>query len=190
MKTEFECRFLDINIEEMRGKLAAAGFTCTQTEVLQKRAIFNIPNIEGYSQWLRLRDEGSKITLTLKRKSTGVKDVASLGEIEVPVGDFESVRQILNAAGLVNNPLEENKREKWERGNVEVCLDTWPALNPFAEIESDNEESVKSCTKELGFDWDMAEFGNVAEVYEKLMGLSLEDFQSCCNFANPPKSKK
>lgn len=190
MKTEFECRFLDINMDDMRNKLKSAGFVCVQPEVMQKRAIFNIPNIPGYSQWLRLRDEGNKITLTLKRKSAGIKDVASLGEIEVVVENFDSVLQILNAAGLVNNPLEENKREKWVRDDVEVCLDTWPSLNPFAEIESDCEDKVVSCAKELGFDWNDAEFGNVAEVYNKLLGLSLEDFQHCCNFANPPKSKK
>jgi len=190
MKTEFECRFLNISMDDMRVRLRSVGFKCIQPEIMQRRAIFDLPNSEDYFQWLRLRDEGDKITLTLKIKNRGTKKIDSLREIETPVGNFEDMRQILIAAGLAHFPIEENKREKWTRGGTEVCLDTWPSLNPFAEIESDSEESVKACAAELGFDWSLAEFGSVAEVYEKVMGLSLADFQHCCNFDNPPKSKK
>jgi len=190
MKTEFECRFLNISLDDMRAKLDAAGFVCVQPETMQRRAIFDLPDGDGYARWLRLRDEGVQTTLTLKTKGHGAKNIDSLREIETLVGNFEDMRQILMAAGLPHYPIEENKREKWTRGPLEVCLDTWPGLAPFAEIESDSEDAVQNCAAELGFDWADAEFGNVAEVYAKVMGLSLADFQHCCNFANPPKSKK
>ena len=190
MKTEFECRFLDIDINKVREKLAAAGFICIQPETLQHRATFDLPEKDGAIRWLRLRDEGSgKTTLTLKIKNKGVKNVASLGEVEVGVASFDDMLEILNAAGHITASHEENLREKWTRDDIEVCLDTWPGLNPFCEIESDTADKVQRAAEELGFDWRAAHFGNVVEVYEQVLGLSLAEFQTCCNFKNPPKSK-
>jgi len=186
MKTEFECRFTDINIEDMRARLKGLGFELAAPEHLMRRKIFSLPNIDGARRWLRLRDQGDEITLTLKLKGAPIS-ASSMKEVEVPVGDFELMGELLESADICCGAYEENKREKWTRGSLEICLDTWPGLKPFAEIESDSEEAVKAAATELGFDWNDAMFGNVIEVYEK-EGISMADVHKSCTFENPPKA--
>lgn len=187
MKTEFECRFTDINKDEIRARLTAAGFAQVHPERMMRRMIFMLPEKFGARRWLRLRDEGDKTTLTLKLKGDLSAGAASMKEIECEVGDFELMGELLQAADNTLNAVEENLREKWTRGAAEACIDTWPGLNAFLEIESDSENSVKSISAELGFDYADAMFGNVMEVYMDKLGLTLPEVQACCTFANPPK---
>jgi len=188
MKTEFECRFTDIDLDETRQKLSAAGFVCIESEHMMRRKIFDVPNLSGVRRWLRLRDEGDKVTLTLKLKGD-LSDISSMREVEVEVGNFDDMAQLLVNSDLEMKAYEENKREKWARGNDEACLDTWPGLDTFLEIESDSEDKVKNIVAELGLNYANAMFGNVIEVYEKKLGLDLADVQASCTFENPPCKK-
>jgi predicted adenylyl cyclase CyaB len=188
MKTEFECRFIDIDVEKVRAQLAARGFELIEPEHLMRRMTFDLPDKGGAKRWLRLRDEGNgRATLTVKVKCMENLCVSSMKEIECEIGDYEIMGELLQASDHICKSNEENKREKWVRGDVEVCLDTWPGLNTFAEIEAQSEEAVIAATRELGFDYKDAMFGNVTEVYKEKLGLSLEQFQKCCTFENPPK---
>lgn len=186
MKTEFECRFANINIDDMRQKLSSLGFELIEPEHLMRRKVFGLPNIDGAKRYLRLRDAGNEITLTLKLKGAPTS-ASSMKEIEVPVGDFDLMSELLESSDIPLNAYEENRREKWTKDNVEVCLDTWPGLNPFAEIESDSEDAVRIASAELGFDYNDAMFGNVIEVYETV-GITMEDVWKSCTFEKPPKS--
>jgi len=187
MQTEFECRFINVDAGDMRTRLADAGFKLIQPVHLMRRKIFTLPDTDGMHRWLRLRDqcEGPTLALKLKGKSTSV---SAMQEIEVIIGDFTLMGELLESAGLECSAYEENRREKWEKGMVEVCIDTWPGLEPFAEIEADCEDAVRSAAAELGFDWNNAMFGNVTEVYEK-KGISLDDIHKSCTFAHPPQAK-
>jgi adenylate cyclase class 2 len=185
MKTEFECRFVNIDPAAARKKLAAAGFVMTEPEHLLRRRIFDLQNIDGVRRWLRLRDEGNGVTLTLKLKGDLSRGVAAIKEVECAVGDFDLMAELLSASDLKCTAYEENKREKWLCENIEVCLDTWPGLSPFLEIEGDSEDAVRGAAAKLGFDWADAMFGNVMEVYAA-KGLTLEDVHRHCTFANPP----
>ena len=184
MKQEFECRFTDINMDDLRARLTAAGFKMTQTEHLMRRKIFSLPEADGMRRWLRLREQGGGATLTLKLKGAPT-GVTSIKETEVAVGDFALMAELLESSDLKCSAYEENRREAWAKGAVEVCLDTWPGLAPFAEIEADSEDAVKGTAAELGFDWKDAMFGNVIEVYEQ-NGVSMADVHKSCTFENPP----
>jgi len=188
MQTEFECRFTNINIDDMRVRLTASGFELAEPEHLMRRKIFSLPDIDGVRRWLRLRDQGNDTTLTLKIKGAAL-NISAMKEIEVSVGDFALMAELLESSDMVCNAYEENKREKWTKDNVEICLDTWPGLAPFAEIESDSENAVRTAAAELGFDWKDAMFGNVMEVYEK-NGISMANVHASCTFENPPKPSK
>jgi adenylate cyclase class 2 len=65
METEYEAKFLDIDKDEVRSRLAAAGTTLERPEFLQKRWVFELP-AEKRSQYnfMRVRDEGGTITMT------------------------------------------------------------------------------------------------------------------------------
>ena len=64
MKTEYEIRVLEINVEEMTKKLEKMGAKKVG-EFEQKRYVYDLkPAEEG--KWIRLRTNGKKTTLTYK----------------------------------------------------------------------------------------------------------------------------
>ena len=74
MATEIEAKFLDIDHDEIRAKLAAAGAQLEVPMRLMRRQLFDYP--DGRLQHanhgrLRIRDEGSQVTLTYKARGNG-----------------------------------------------------------------------------------------------------------------------
>lgn len=164
MYTEFEATYTEIDKDEVRTKLKEVGAELIKKEFLQKRTVFNLPKgheIKG--GWLRVRDEGGKITMSLKVVD-GDK-IENQKEIELIVDDFESAVSLLKTIGCKNKAYQETKRELWELDNVEITIDEWPFLPPFIEVESDSEEKVKSVSEKLGFDYSEAKFCAVDTLY-------------------------
>ena len=163
MKTEFEAKFLNINIEDTRQKLTELGATLEQPMRLMKRAIIDNDFLKSKNAFVRIRDEGHKVSLTYKQFDDLSVDGAK--EHEVVVSDFNETLALLAAVGLVHKSLQESKRETWKHGNVEIVIDEWPWLNPYIEIEADSEATVKDFTEKLGFNWNDAVFGDVMAAY-------------------------
>ncbi|GGK96018.1 hypothetical protein [Mangrovihabitans endophyticus] len=69
METEFEARFLNIDTHSIRDNLAAQGGVCVMPRTLMRRIVFKNKDIAERGGWLRLRDEGRRITMT--RRITG-----------------------------------------------------------------------------------------------------------------------
>ena len=65
MQTEIEAKFLDIDPEALREKLQSIGATLVHSERLMKRKVFDLPDqtFQQSGAWVRVRDEGDKITL-------------------------------------------------------------------------------------------------------------------------------
>ena len=66
MKTEFEATFIDINTNDIRHRLQEIGAELVRPETLMRRVNF-FPPQDDTSGWMRIRDEGDKITLSYKR---------------------------------------------------------------------------------------------------------------------------
>ena len=170
MQIEYEATFPDINKDEIRKKLKSAGAELVKPEFLQKRVVFNLPKgheIEG--GWLRVRDEGDKITMSLKVVNNG--KIEEQKEICLKVDNFENAEVLLMTTGCEKKSYQETKREIWMLDRVEVCIDEWPFLEPFVEIEGDSEEGVKDASKKLGFDYPKALFRSTGMVYEMKYGI-------------------
>jgi adenylate cyclase class 2 len=167
MKTETEVKFLSLNHDDLREKLKALGATCLQPMRLMRRAIIDFPDrrlMRGeINSYIRVRDEGDKVTLTFKQFASLSVDGAR--EIETTVGSFEDTIGIFVSAGLEAFSLQESKRETWEYKGYEIVLDEWPWLNPYIEIEGESEDGLKSIVKELELDWSKAAFGDVMVAY-------------------------
>lgn len=143
MKSEIEVKFLDINHGEMRAKLEELGAVCVQPMRLMRRvAIENDFMRTGKDAFLRVRDEGHRVTMTYKQFDELSVDGAK--EIEVIVSDFEATVAILEQAGLKSRTFQETKRETWKLGEYEIVLDEWPWLKPYIEIEGRVKRSSKS----------------------------------------------
>lgn len=174
MQIEYEATFSDIDKDEIRGRLKSVGAELVKPEFMQKRRNFNLPKgneIEG--GWLRVRDEGDKITMSLKvvAKNEAIDDQK---EICLVVDNFEKAQEFLSAIGCTKKAYQESMREIWMLDGVEICIDEWPYLEPYVEIEGESEEAVKEASEKLGFDYAKAVFGAVDQQYKEKYGISEE----------------
>ena len=122
---------------------------------------------------VRLRYEGSRITLTYKQAAAGVSAIDSIREAEVEVSDFGEAYRLLVALGFRARQDQENRREEWRLGEVRFDFDTWPGLDTFLEIEGPDQAAVEGAAALLGLDMAAASYGSVDEVYAKVLGRDI-----------------
>ena len=75
-------------------------------------------------------------------------------EVEVVVSDFEKTTELLHSIRMVEKFYEENKCTKYVLNDVEFCIDEWPLIPTYLEIEGKNWDAVKDATSNLGLNWD------------------------------------
>lgn len=163
MQTEIEAKFLNVDHDEIREKLRELGGVCEQPMRLMRRVVFHSNDMEVKRAFVRVRDEGHRVTMTYKQFDADTVDGAKEHEIEV--SDFNAAVAILDAAGITHDTFQESRRENWRLGDIEVMLDEWPWLAPYVEIEGPSEDRVKGVAERLGFAWEDAVFGGVANAY-------------------------
>jgi adenylate cyclase, class 2 len=187
MQTEFEATFLDINVDDLRSNLKSIGAKLIYPERLMTRAVFNPPKtMKG--GWLRVRDEGDKITMSLKQVD-GEK-IEDQKEIYFEINDFDEGCEFLEAIGAHKKSFQETKREMWNYKDVEISIDTWPGLDPYVEIESTSEQKVRKVSDLLGFDYSEAIFGAADVIYQQKLGITPDTINNHTpeiTFKNPPQ---
>lgn len=161
---EYEAKFLAIDVEVLRDKVRNAGAEQVFPKTMFTRLIFENDAVQG-EQWLRLRDEGGKTTLTLKQ----VSDATHIGgttEIEIEVNDLGKTAELLKAVGLRQVRYQQNYREEWQLDGLTYDFDTWPDLPTFLEVEGPSEEAVRTAVANLGLDYTEARFGSIDLIYK------------------------
>ena len=180
-KEEIEVKFLDIDKDKIELKLKQIGAEKVG-EYLYKRQVFDYPDLrlDKEAAWIRLRDEGDKITLSYKQR-IGVKsgnnsgDDDGMHEIEFSVSDFNEAASFLYQIGLVNKFYFENKRTRYEKDGIEFDIDEWPLLKPYLEIEADNWDEIDKATEWLGLKKEEAKKFSTTQVYA-LNGIRDKDY--------------
>ncbi len=187
MQVEFEATFTNIDKNSVRAQLNKIGAIILYPEFLMKRVVFDPPvNIKG--GWMRVRQEANKITLSLKMVD-GEK-IENQHEAELVIDDFDKGVSFLEYIGANKKAYQETKREMWAYKGCEICIDTWPGLNPFVEIEGPSEGVIKEVSRELGFDYAQAFFGAVGGIYLRELQIPekvINDETPKITFENPPK---
>lgn len=153
--------------------LRAVGALQKRAEYLQKRINFNLPKgneIEG--AWLRVRDEDGRVTMSLKM--IGGDRIEDQKETQLIVDDFEVAKQLLQSIGCAEKAYQETRRELWLLDGVEICIDEWPFLEPFVEIEGTSEAAVRTVAEKLGFDFSLARFCAVDQLYIEKYGIDAD----------------
>lgn len=171
MNIEYEATFPNVDKNKVRKKLKGLGAKLIKPEFLQKRVVFHLPKgyeIEG--GWLRVRDEGDKITMSLKIVIGDT--IENQKEVCLKIDDFDSAVKFLTSIGCKQKAYQESRREIWEVDGVEVTIDEWPFLEPYIEIEGSSESKVKKVSQKLGFDFGKAIFDSVDYLYNKKYGVS------------------
>lgn len=176
---EIEVKFLDIVTDKLIKKLEKLGAKKV-IDIIYRRRVFDFPGLSlaQKNSWLRLRDEGDKVTLTFKKKlGIGTDKLKDRGmyELEIKVSDFEKTAELLNAIGMLEKFYEENKRTEYVLSGVEYCIDQWPLIPAYLEIEGQDWQSVQGAATELGLDWNTHVKCSTMQVYEHY-GIDENDF--------------
>lgn len=172
---EIEIKFLNIDRINLEQKLISIGAKKV-ADYHYRRVLFDYPDfsLDNKGSWLRLRDEGDKITLAFKqrlgRNTHSLKGDEGMYERETTVGDFDAIREILLNTCLIEKMYQENKRTRYIFDGVECDIDTWPLLNPYLEIEGENWKKVYAVAERLGFKKEDAKIFSAHQVY-KLQGI-------------------
>ncbi|MDD2657241.1 MAG: class IV adenylate cyclase [Candidatus Pacebacteria bacterium] len=166
METEIEAKFPDIDADTLRSALKEKGANLEHPEVLMRRKNYDYPDrrLEKMGGWIRVRDEGDKITLSYKQLHD--RTLHGTKEVNVVVDDFDKTCSFLEMVGMAAKAYQETKREKWHYKGVEVTIDTWPWVPTFVELEGPTEELVREVANDLGFDWGKAMHGSVETIYQ------------------------
>ncbi len=174
MNNEIEAQFLDINKDEIRNKLAEVGAKLVKPEVLMRRVVFDT----GPHSYARVRDEGGgKIVMTYKNISDD-KSIMGTKEVNVVIDDYEKGIEFVRGCGLEEKAEQESLRETWvyddNDGKVEICIDTWPWIPSFVELEGPSEDSVWRLAELLGLSHEKAKFGAVDTTYQHYYGVDTD----------------
>ncbi len=174
MQTEYEATFINIDKDEVREKLKSVGAVLVKPEGLMKRYTFNLPEgVDLKDRFVRVRDEGDKITLSFKIVGEhGMKNIEDQKEICFKIDNFDKGIEFLKELGCKEKAFQESKREIWKICETEICIDEWPFLEPFVEIEGPSEQEVKDVSQKLGFNYSQAMFCAVGTIYAKKYGVN------------------
>ncbi|MDD4409747.1 MAG: CYTH domain-containing protein [Candidatus Pacebacteria bacterium] len=176
LQSEIEAKFLKINKDKIREKLATLGACLVRHEFNQKRVNFYLPGEKKTdNSWIRVRDDGGKITLSLKEVIGS--DILDQKEVSIGIDSFDNAVKLLESIGCERKKIIFTRRELWRIDDVEITIDTWPFLEPFIEIEGPSEDSVKKIAELLGLNFIEAVFGAVGKVYKDRFGISLDEIE-------------
>jgi predicted adenylyl cyclase CyaB len=147
MSKEIELRFFSFDRKILNEKIKELGGV--------KKGMYHFKVVNFFPpapyNTLRVRDEGHRITFTIKEKQKQIGDTRSYDiENEVNISNYAEMRIMLNKIGFKENYSLEKIREIYDIGESELVFDHYPGLPSFIEIESTSEEELFDLAKKLG----------------------------------------
>lgn len=178
MDTEIEAKWLKVDHNEIRDKLKEAGAQLVKAERLMRRKNYDFSDQRLFKigGWVRVRDEGDKITLSYKQLND--RTLHGTKEVSVVVNDFEKACKFVESIGLVPKAYQETRRESWKLDGAEVELDTWPWIPSFVEIEAKDEDALRQVAKKLGLEWNKAVHGSVENAYQAVYDVTEDEIDN------------
>lgn len=133
---EVEIKFRIEDIQALIGRLPSAGFHLVTGRTHELNTLYDMPGqpLRSRGALLRLRQYGSKWTITYKDKSAAGTRHKTRREIETTIEDGQALAGILNALGFSPSFVYEKFRSEWTDGSGHVVIDETP-IGDFGEIE-------------------------------------------------------
>ena len=102
-------------------------------------------------EWLRLRTEGDKFTLTYKHwYPEGIRETTHCDEFETTIGNKSNLELILKALDFKKMITVDKTRLAYEVRNFEIALDDVKDLGSFVEIEiKEDYNSIDDAIKQI-----------------------------------------
>jgi adenylate cyclase, class 2 len=175
MLYEYECKIIKIPIPKMRRIIQTNGGTKIHNSILFRRYLFFLPG-KRQNGFIRLRSEGKdRVTLTCKIFTSASKYPK---EDEIVLSStFEQAYSFLLNCGLKEKSYIETRREKWRHPLAkEIVIDHWPGIEPYMEVDCENENNLKKVIDIFGFDKDNICYDGVHELYTNKYGILKKHF--------------
>lgn len=163
MPIEHEAKILNIDPEATEHLILDKGGQ-KLAERFIRRYVYDITPGDQ-SKWIRLRDTGDEITLTVKQITSDAID--GTHEIEVTVDDFAATNALLGMMGFTPKSYQETKRTSFILDGAQVEIDTWPQIPPYVEIEAGSKDEVVRVAGLLGYAETDLTGENTIKIYAK-----------------------
>jgi adenylate cyclase class IV len=166
MPKEYEYRFNNYNKKEIITTLKDINAKYFGTFKFRVMVFTDSINSEKY---IRVRDEGHRITMTVKNNLTDKFPV----ENEVNINDFDEGINILLAVGCKKKYYYEKYREIWHFKNSEIIFDMNPGIPELMEVESNTKKELDILCKKLELNINNYQGFSNNQIYLDLFGITI-----------------
>lgn len=164
MPIEHEAKILDIDPEAAERLIIERGGQKLGRERFLRRYVYDITPGDP-SKWIRLREDGDEITLTVKEITSDAID--GTHEVEVGVDDFALTNALLAMLGFTPKSYQESKRTSFILDGAQVEIDIWPQIPAYLEIEAGSKDEVIRIADILGYSEHELTGENTMKVYAR-----------------------
>ena len=170
MPKEYEAKFLNIDVDSIKKILRKNGAKKLHEPIKYYRVIFKRCEEKGDKPgFVRIRDEGSKVTMTTKV----FENIKFPQEHEVTIGEtFEQGLKFLRSIGLEEKSYQETIREKWTHPLAhEITFDIIPGLPIYMEIDCTDEDKLNKLVSLLKLDKKNMHYGSYDKTFTEYYGI-------------------
>ena len=170
MPKEYEAKFLNIDVNSIKKILLKNGAKKIHQPIKYYRVIFKRCEEKGDKPgFVRIRDEGSKVTMTTKV----FENIKFPQEHEVTIGEtFEQGLKFLRSIGLEEKSYQETIREKWTHPLAhEITFDIIPGLPIYMEIDCTDEDKLNKLVSLLKLDRKNMHYGSYDKTFTEYYGI-------------------
>lgn len=120
------------------------------------------------NKWVRLRQSNDEVELTVKHVyEKNNKRIQKVKEVEIKVNDITESNKLLEEIGLVRRNYQEKIRYSYVYKDAEIEIDEWPLLDPYMEIECDDEDLISDIISKLDYDDKRIVSLNTEQIYKE-----------------------
>jgi adenylate cyclase class IV len=187
MPKEYEYRFNSYDKKVIITKLKELGAKYFGTFKFRVMVFIDHLNSEKY---IRVRDEGHRITMTVKNNLTDKFPE----ENEIIISDFDEGVKILLAIGCKKKYNYEKYREIWNLKNSEIIFDMNPGIPELMEVESTKKKELDDLCKKLELNIKNYQGYSNNKIYMDLFGIVIPKtidltFSNISKVLTPTKNK-
>jgi adenylate cyclase class 2 len=163
--TEIELKIPVGDLEAVRARLESAGAEQLHPAEHELNILLDSPagELTAADRVLRLRRIGGRQLLTLKGTPTYLGRIKEREELELEVGDLETLSAVFERLGFVPAFRYEKKRESWHLDRVTVSLDHTP-MGEFVELEGPVDR-LNAAASSIGLDPETAVRGSYVSLW-------------------------
>ena len=180
MPIEYEYQFRNYDKPKLIKEMKQLGAK-KKGDYLFRVNVFEHPN-KIPDTYIRVRDEGFRITMTYKYQPLN----KFADENEIIIDDFDEAITILNNLGCKTKHYYEKIREIWNLNDCEIVFDTIPCNPEIMEVEAVKKRDLTRLIKAL----DLAQYKSQSynnDVLKELFGFTIPKTDKEVTFTNSKK---